>query len=279
MKCYEDLIDFFYKKANINLSLYKENQMKRRIETFINQEIGKVDYAQFIDKLNKDEDLLFRFKDRITINVTEFFRNPAVWENLKTKVIPEIIKSSDKKKLTIWSAGCSSGEEPYSLAMLMEENFPKVDWRILATDLDVTVLEKCKIGQYGSYQVSTLNDKLKEKYFKEISASDIKNQDGFITGESVFEIDKKLRNRIEFKRQNLLEDIFPKNVDLILCRNVVIYFTEETKSVLYQRFADALRDQGILVIGNTEHIVDYKSKGFTKIADWTFEKTNGGSNK
>lgn len=277
MKNYEDLVSFFYKKTKINLALYKENQMKRRIETFIAQEIGDVDYKSFIERLDKDIDLLNRFKDRITINVTEFYRNPNMWDNLRANVIPYLLKTSKKKKLNIWSAGCSTGEEPYSLAMLLEDEFSHVEWKILATDLDELVLKKCKSGRYSLYQVDTLDEKKKKKYFKEVPSSQISSSEGFLASEKVFEISPELRKNIEFKQHNLLEDKFPSDVDLILCRNVVIYFTEDTKSELYQRFSNSLRQDGILVIGNTEHIVDYRSKGFEKMADWTFKKINGGN--
>lgn len=272
MGSYEDLISFFYKKTKINLALYKEGQMRRRIETFIAQEIREVNYKEFIDKLDKDKDLLDRFKDRITINVTEFYRNPNMWDNLKTNIIPYLLKTGNKRKITIWSAGCSTGEEPYSLAMLLDDDFPNVDWKIVATDLDALVLKKCQAGRYGLYQVSTLDEDKKKKYFEEVPTSKINSSEGFLSTEKVFEISSNLKKRIEFKQHNLLEDSFPKDVDLILCRNVVIYFTEETKNELYQRFSKSLRQDGVLVIGNTEHIVDYGSKGFEKMADWTFKR-------
>lgn len=272
MGTYKSLIDFFYKKTKIDLSLYKEGQMKRRIETFIQQEIGSVDYNKFIDKLSKDKDLLDRFKERITINVTEFFRNPGVWANIENNVIPKLIKDSNSNKLTIWSAGCSSGEEPYSLAMLLSEKFPKVKWKIIASDLDATVLEKCKSGQYGKSQISTLDGVFKDKYFTQVKDSEVKNPDWFMLNEPVFQIDSKLRRNIEFRQHNLLQDQFPKDVDLILCRNVVIYFTEETKAELYINFCKSLRQGGVLVIGSTEQIINHKEKGYEKMADWTFVK-------
>lgn len=277
MSNYEDLVSFFYKKTKINLALYKENQMKRRIETFISQEIGEVDYNDFINKLDRDKDLLDRFKDRITINVTEFYRNPNMWDNLRSNVIPYLLKTTKNKKLTIWSAGCSTGEEPYSLAMLLDDEYPNTDWKILATDLDEFVLKKSKAGRYSSYQVNTLDEKKKKKYLKEVPSSQISSSEGFLSSETVFEISPELKKKIEFKQHNLLEDKFPTDIDLILCRNVVIYFTEETKSELYQRFSNSLRHEGVLIIGNTEHIVDYRSKGFEKMADWTFNKVHGGN--
>ena len=231
----------------------------------------------FINKLDRDKDLLDRFKDRITINVTEFYRNPNMWDNLRSNVIPYLLKTTKNKKLTIWSAGCSTGEEPYSLAMLLDDEYPNTDWKILATDLDEFVLKKSKAGRYSSYQVNTLDEKKKKKYLKEVPSSQISSSEGFLSSETVFEISPELKKKIEFKQHNLLEDKFPTDIDLILCRNVVIYFTEETKSELYQRFSNSLWHEGVLIIGNTEHIVDYRSKGFEKMADWTFNKVHGGN--
>lgn len=272
MSTYKDLIEVFYKKTKIDLSLYKEGQMKRRIDTFIQQEIGSVDYGKFVDKLSKDNDLLDRFKERITINVTEFFRNPSVWDTIEKDVIPKLLATSKNNKLTIFSAGCSSGEEPYSLAMLLSEKFPQIKWNIIAGDLDATVLEKCRTGQYGLSQIKELDEAFRSKYFTEVKGVNIKNPDWFMLNEPVYQIDPKLKRNIEFKQINLLEDKFPKNYDLILCRNVVIYFTEETKAELYIKFNQALRQDGILVIGSTEQIINYKEKGYEKFADWTFIK-------
>lgn len=267
---YQDFIKYFKNRTKIDLNLYKEAQMKRRLETFIAAEIGEVNYSAFIDKLNKDKDLFSRLKDRITINVTEFYRNPNVWNRIKDVVIPELIK--DKKTLTIWSAACSSGEEPYSLAMLLNEHFKNINWKILATDLDETILNKASRGIYGEYQISSLDPKLKEKYFTEVDLSNAKHGDGFVSGESIYEISKDLKKKVVFKQHNLLADEFPKDVDLILCRNVVIYFTEESKAVLYEKFYNTLRKDGMIVIGSTEHIANYSKIGFDKFEDWIFKK-------
>lgn len=272
MSNYEDLKEYFYKKEKINLSLYKESQMKRRIETFMQQEVGSVDYDKFLFKLSTDKDVVKKFKDRITINVTEFFRNPAVWNTIEKTVIPSLIEKNSS--LTIWSAGCSTGEEPYSLAMLLSENFNGVKWKIIASDLDELVLEKSKTGQYGLSQISSIDDTLKEKYFKKLNPQDIKNPNWYMLNEPVYQIDPKLKRNIEFMQHNLLASPFPKNVDLILCRNVVIYFTEETKAKLYENFNESLKDNGIIVIGSTEQIINHSEKGYTKLADWTFIKSN-----
>lgn len=267
---YQNFVEYFKKKTRIDLNLYKEQQMRRRLETFIVSEIGVLDYSLFIDKLNTDVGLFGRLKDRITINVTEFYRNPNMWDKLKTNVLPELIK--DNKNLTIWSAACSSGEEPYSLAMLLNENFKNINWKIIATDIDERVLDKATRGVYGDFQMSSLDSKLKETYFTKANPSKVKESDGFMSSESIYEISNDLKRKISFRQHNLLADIFPKEVDLILCRNVVIYFTEETKAELYKKFYSALRKGGMIAIGNTEHIVNYSSIGYEKFDDWVFRK-------
>lgn len=267
---YKDLIVFFKKKTNIDLALYKEQQMRRRIETFIQQEVGSLSYSEFISRLGKDEDLLDRFKDRMTINVTEFYRNPQVWESLKDKVIPKLV--AGKRKINIWSAGCSTGEEPYSLAILMKENFPHIEFNITATDLDEIVLDRSKRGVYSEVQLKSINKTVRSKYFIDADVSQVKKSDGFMQSERVLTVIDEIKKNITFKQHNLLADPFPEKMDLILCRNVVIYFTEEAKAELYKRFSKALRVGGIMVIGNTEHIVDYKSIGFEKYIDWSFER-------
>lgn len=267
---YKDLIVFFKKKTNIDLALYKEQQMRRRIETFIQQEVGSLSYSEFISRLGKDEDLLDRFKDRMTINVTEFYRNPQVWESLKDKVIPKLV--AGKRKINIWSAGCSTGEEPYSLAILMKENFPHIECNITATDLDEIVLDRSKRGVYSEVQLKSINKTVRSKYFIDADVSQVKQSDGFMQRERVLTVIDEIKKNITFKQHNLLADPFPEKMDLILCRNVVIYFTEEAKAELYKRFSKALRVGGIMVIGNTEHIVDYKSIGFEKYIDWSFER-------
>lgn len=266
---YSKFTNSFYKKANINLFLYKEDRMKRRIDSFIKQTLGVLDYQKFFNEISSDNELYLSFLDHLTINVTEFFRNKAEWDNLKTKVIPDLLKTNSK--LTIWSAGCSTGEEPYSLSMLIDTHFPRVDYSILATDLDRNVLARCKTGVYSSIQVKGLEETYFKKYFSKVDPlkkSDVNQQSGV----DMFVINKSLINKINFKQHNLLEDPFPKKVDLILCRNVVIYFTEEAKEKLYERFSDALRPGGVLLIGNTEHIVNYRELGLVKSSTWCFIK-------
>src|SRR5690606_942475 len=132
-------------KLGIDLRLYKEAQMKRRITT-LRDKRGFTSYSSYYDALWKDQSLLEEFIDRLTINVSEFYRNPKRWDVLKNTVIPKLLKNNNR--LNIWSAACSTGEEPYSLAILLKENFPKVSFNILATDIDANALKRANEGIY-----------------------------------------------------------------------------------------------------------------------------------
>src|SRR5699024_8862244 len=138
---YSDFISRINQMIGIDLSLYKEAQMKRRI-TSLRDKRGFANFASYYQALKEDEILLDEFIDRLTINVSEFYRNPKRWEVLQSKILPHLIQ--DKSKLTIWSAACSTGEEPYSLAIMMKENFPNVRIQILATDIDEGALDKAQ---------------------------------------------------------------------------------------------------------------------------------------
>src|SRR5699024_6114409 len=175
---------------------------KRRLDS-LRQKRNYYDYKTYFKALESDPELLEEFVDRITINVSEFYRNPKRWEVLKNKVIPYLLEKS--KKLTIWSAACSTGEEPYSLAIMLTEYFPQTPFEIIATDLDETVLKKAEQGVYQKLALKDLPVELKQKYFTE------KN--------NLFYIDSKLKRHIVFKQHNLLSSKYPNNLDLIVCRN------------------------------------------------------------
>ncbi|WP_096270459.1 CheR family methyltransferase [Paucisalibacillus globulus] len=234
---YQLFTEKVYSKLGIDLKKYKEAQMKRRL-TSLRDKRGYKDFITYFKAINDDLNLLHEFMDRITINVSEFYRNPKRWEVLKDSVIPLIIKN--KQELTIWSAACSTGEEPYSIAMLLSEYFPKLKTTIIATDIDEKVLEKAKQGMYSEQALKELPTNLKVKYFKEIG-----NQ---------FVVDSAIKRKVTFKKHNLLEDKYPNDVDLIICRNVLIYFTDNAKDTIYQNFSNALTNNGILFVGSTEQI-------------------------
>ncbi|GIO22623.1 protein-glutamate O-methyltransferase CheR [Oceanobacillus sp. J11TS1] len=234
-----------HQALKLNLSLYKETQMKRRITTLRDKYKFK-NYVDYFAACQKDPKMLEEFTEKLTINVSEFYRNPNRWDVLQNKIIPALIKG--KKRLTIWSAACSTGEEPYSLAMMLEENFPNINYQIRATDFDQTVLKAAKEGNYQERSLKELPAALKKKYFTSQG--------------TIFQVDPALRKHIRFERHNLLEDDYPTGVDLIVCRNVLIYFTDDAKNNIFHNFSKALTKDGCLFVGSTEQIFNPEQFGF-----------------
>lgn len=244
-------------KLGIDLSLYKEAQMKRRL-TSLRERRGYENFADYFQALAKDKTLLQEFLDRMTINVSEFYRNPKRWEVLEKKIIPNLLHN--RKKVKIWSAACSTGEEPYSVAMLMNEYFPDVEFEIIATDIDEAVISKAKLGIYTEQSLRDLPEIMKNKYFV--------NKNG------VHHIDPAIKKLIQFKRHNLLADPYPKNIDLVLCRNVLIYFTDEAKDYIYHQFSESLGPNGILFVGSTEQIFNADHYRLSLIDTFFYQKNS-----
>jgi chemotaxis protein methyltransferase CheR len=235
---WEWFISKFKVISKIDLTLYKRPQMERRINSFMRTN-GQSDYRSFLEALPRDKELYQRFIEHLTINVSEFFRNFSQWDELEKKIIPELYQK--KKTLKIWSAGCSTGEEPYSLAILFKEKFGGKIEPIRASDLDQEVLSKASAGLYSEKSLADAPKAYVKKYFHH-------------EGET-YRIADEIKRMVTFKRHDLLQEAFPKDYDLILCRNVVIYFTEESKQILYRNFSKALSPDGMLFIGNTEQIM------------------------
>lgn len=256
-KDYSEFVKHIKKKLNIDLNLYKEAQMKRRL-TSLRDKRGFNNFESYYQAIDQDQILLTEFIDRLTINVSEFYRNPKRWDALKNKVIPNLIKTTNK--LTIWSAACSTGEEPYSLALLMREHFPATDYTIMATDIDEKVLEQAK---QGIYQHKSLKELPQELVLK-----------SFTNNNGLFAIKDSIKQNITFKKHNLLSDPYPKNVDLIVCRNVLIYFTDEAKDSIYNNFSKSLRDSGILFVGSTEQIFQPLTYNLSVFDTFFYQKTS-----
>lgn len=255
MNTWEWFIEVFRTMSKIDLSAYKRPQMERRINSFM-RSANTNDYASFVKLLQNDRATYLRFIEHLTINVSEFFRNKNHWDILEQQVLPQLV--SEKKRIRLWSAGCSTGEEPYSLAILMKEKFPGKQECILATDLDEEVLAKAKIGLYNAKSLAAVEPKAKEHYFQQ--------EGGF------YRVKDEIKKEVQFTQHDLLKDSYPDNIDLILCRNVVIYFTEETKERLYKKFVAALRPGGVMFIGSTEQIFQAREIGLKSIATFFYQK-------
>jgi chemotaxis protein methyltransferase CheR len=191
---------------------------------------------------------LYKFKDYLTINVSSFFRDVEKFECLQKSILPGLMHG--RPRLRAWSAGCSHGHEPYSLAMMLAETTGLYrQHNILATDIDRSALERSQAGgPYSAEEVEKVPPALLERYFRT-------RDDGYYVIES-------LRRKVSFCYHNLLADPFESGFDLIVCRNVVIYFTAEVKNRLYRRFYDALRPGGVLFVGSTEVVSGAADLGF-----------------
>ncbi len=234
---YSRFIEKVKRKSGIDLSQYKEAQMKRRL-TSLREKKGFTSFDEFFAEMNRNAPLFEEFLDRMTINVSEFYRNYKRWEVLENRILPLLIQ--EKNRIKVWSAACSTGEEPYTLAIMLSNMMRKQQFEIFATDLDENALQRARLGVYPERSLQELPQPLKDKYF---------------TGNgSVYTIGDAIRQAVTFKKHNLLADPFDSGFDLIVCRNVMIYFTEEAKDELYRKFSKALRPGGILFVGSTEQI-------------------------
>lgn len=251
----------YFKKAvfdltKIDLNAYKEKQMKRRIDTLISKN-KIVGYENYVSVLKTDQTKFEEFVNYLTINVSEFYRNVDQWQLLDKDVFPELI-SRYGKNLKIWSAACSTGDEPYSLVMALSRHLPLNQIRIYATDLDKHVIEKAKLGLYGEKSVAGVPADLKKKFFTKIGPS--------------YQISDEVKSRVEFKEHNLLKDTYPTDFHLIVCRNVLIYFTEEAKDEVFRKFQKSLKPGGYLFIGSTEQIINYREVGFDRKNSFFYQR-------
>ncbi len=252
---WEWFIRQFELMSKIDLTAYKRPQMERRINSFM-RSVNSADYKEFMTLIQADKIIYRKFIEHLTINVSEFFRNLSHWEVMEREIIPALL--NQRSPLKIWSAGCSTGEEAYSLAMLCKEKFPGKVNKIMASDLDRDVLDRALIGLYSAKAAQTLPANYLNRYM--------------IKEGEFYRVADEIKKMVQFEKQDLLKDPFAKDYDLILCRNVVIYFTEETKQKLYRKFADALRPGGVLFIGSTEQIFQAKEIGFQSLATFFYQK-------
>lgn len=257
MDDYQGFIQSIKGKTGIDLALYKEAQMKRRLAS-LRDKRGYKDFSEYFNALIKSQDLFDEFLERMTINVSEFYRNPKRWEILEKKILPRLLEGN--KRLKVWSAACSTGEEPYTLAMIMSKLMPASNISILATDIDRAILDRAKVGIYTDRSIKDVPKQIIEK--------------NFINDGMGFKVKDDIKKLITFKQQNLLADRFDTNFDLIVCRNVMIYFTEEAKHELYHKFSKSLRMDGAFFVGSTEQIFNPGQYGFETEDTFFYRRKN-----
>lgn len=259
---YNEFISAFYLQSGIDLNLYKEKQMKRRIISLIEKN-GFGDFMSFFSAMMVNGELYDTFINYMTINVSEFYRNPSQWKLLEDVIIPMLRdKGKDFGEIKIWSSACSTGDEPYTVVMVLNKFVPLEKIKILASDIDFEAIEKAKQGVYPERSIKDLPTEFKNRYFTRLS-------------ETTYKISDEVKNCVEFRQINLLADVYPKENDLIICRNVLIYFTEEAKHYIYERFNEALEEGGVLFLGNTEQVISCAKFGFRPIQTFFYQKIKG----
>ena len=246
---FEHIRDLVGERTGIVLSDHKITMVYGRLSRRLRQ-LKISTFSQYL-KLLEDEtgQELVEFTNALTTNLTSFFREPHHFEYLKDAALPSLIKHRPSRRLRLWSAGCSTGEEPYSIGITlheaMESQLRNWDVKILATDLDTNVVQKGKNGVYEQERVNGIEDKRLRKWFR-------KGRDIHAGKVSVSE---NIRQMITFKQLNLLHEWPMKGpFDIIFCRNVVIYFGKETQRELFNRYADMLANDGYLFIGHSENL-------------------------
>jgi len=282
-----DLVSFQTLKKKINENLlfnhnyYNDNFIKRRIEVRM-RHLGIKTFKEYINYLDQNLSEYISLNKELTINVTEFFRDADVFQNIRKVLFPAIIKKKIEAKdnnITICSIGCSTGEEPYSVAMIIHEilgeDISNFNIKIFAIDYDNIVLTKAKIGEYSEIQLKNLPEEFKKKYFDKI----VTKTDTF------YHIHDMIKNMVTFKQSDILSNVpsisnliydeaDPFTIkhrdsfvfDLILCRNLVIYFNRVAKGIIYEKIYNSLSTEGYLILGKTEVILG-EMQNMLKVVD------------
>jgi chemotaxis protein methyltransferase CheR len=236
------LIRFIENTLGIRCSSYKEDYIKRRLLSRM-RSTNCITYQDYLNYLKANMVELEKLRDALTINVTEFFRDSDVYELIKKEIFPALIQN--RKRLRIWCAGCSTGEEPYSLAMILSDLIaqnPQISAQIYATDIDQVVLQKAKEGIYPPKTMVKLSESQIRRHFTKLPDGN-------------FQVKPHLKELIRFRTHDLMSGVTVAQwLDLITCRNVTIYFNEQQKESLVRMFHGALGSRGFYIMGKTEYL-------------------------
>jgi len=242
--------------VGFDCSKYSDAFLVRRISVRLraNQYEMYLDYIKLLENNEDEREMLHK---ELTIHVTNFFRDKIMWDLFKKRVIPVLIEMKKTKQfrtISVWSAGCSSGEEPLSIAICFLEILgPRLegfDIRILGTDINAEMIETAKAGLYEEQQFSEMNPDYLEKYFEKVD-------------DNIFRANKEIMNMVRYKAGDILSDPRPFNVDIVFCRNTVIYFSVEAKSRLYEDIFLSLNNGGFFILGRTEILQGPARQKFT----------------
>jgi chemotaxis protein methyltransferase CheR len=240
--------------TGVDLTSYKRQQMERRIRSYVDRKRAPT-LAAFLRHIQTSPTDLDDFLDRITINVSELYRNPEQYELLRTKVLPAL--SATPAGLRVWSAGCSYGAEAYTLATLLQDAGP-ARFQVVGTDIDRRVLERAARGWFSDADMRAVPPRIRDRYFEACDG-------GYRAGD-------ELRRHLRFQTQDLLKDRYATGWDLVLCRNVVIYFTDGARDQVHRGIAGVLRPGGYLMVGATERVTEPRALGLEPVHPFIYRK-------
>jgi chemotaxis protein methyltransferase CheR len=239
--------------TGIDLTQYKRRQMERRVRTFADRRAP--DLAAYLQALSGSRDELNDFLDRVTINVSQLWRNPEQWEAL-AKIVVQLAETGTVRA---WSAGCSYGAEAYTLAAIGREVAPKARLEILGTDIDKRMVERAREGRFTTDDARTAPPAQLKKWFDAEPGG--------------WQAKPELRMLTRFDTGDLLNDrVQPGRFDLVLCRNVVIYFTEPVRDALHHRLVESLRPGGYLMVGSSERVAEPRAMGLECPSPFIYRK-------
>jgi two-component system, chemotaxis family, CheB/CheR fusion protein len=267
----EVLLDYLRRTRGFDFTGYKRASLIRRIGKRM-QDVGADGYLSYLDHLEVDPEEFTQLFNTILLNVTSFFRDPPVWDYLGAEVLPRLLADKgDDEPFRIWSAGCASGEEAYTLAMVVAETLGadavRERVKIYATDVDEDALSQARQARYSTKQVEGVPPELLERYFE-------RNGDGHV-------FSKELRRSVIFGRHDLIQDAPISRIDLLVCRNTLMYLNSETQAHVLARFSFALREGGYLMLGKAEMLLahtnlftslDLKRRVFRKVPGATLRE-------
>jgi len=254
----DDYLEFCHglrKLCGVDLTQYKRAQMERRLRTYFARE-GFTRLSDCLQGLRADPRALEAVLDRITINVSQLWRNPEQWTLLERQIVPELGASG---RLRAWSAGCSYGAEAYTLAAVCASAIPAAEVRIVGTDIDRRMVARAKHGRFSDDDARSAPASALERWFERCDGG--------------WQARQELRDATHFEVGDLLRVQPSANCfDLILCRNTVIYFAEPIRDELHSRLAHALRPGGVFVVGATERVAKPAALGLRSIHPFTYMK-------
>jgi two-component system CheB/CheR fusion protein len=245
---FEALLEFLKRTRGLDFTGYKRTSLERRFRRRM-ESVGCPGYGDYLDYLEVHPDEYEQLFETLLINVTEFFRDPPAWQDMQERVLPELIATkAEDEPIRVWSAGCASGQEAYTMAMVLVELLGVDDYRervkIYATDVDEDALAQARLAVYAPKELESLPDGMRERYFERSDRN--------------WAFRKDLRRAVIFGRNNLIQDAPISRLDVLVCRNTLMYFNAETQARILRHFHFALHEHGVLMLGKSEMMISHR---------------------